>query len=107
MNGLKYFAWAQHGHLQLHAALEMGMSAGKGGSGAARMLDMLPALCACANHEGDEAKAGAQEFKGWASLKRQLTPPVGPLCCCAQGLGRSGRDHLKLLGLAGVLMHCR
>lgn len=47
MNGLKYFAWVQYGHLQLHAALEIGMSAGKGGGGAARMLDMLPALCMC------------------------------------------------------------
>lgn len=62
-------------------------------------------LSACANHEGDEAKAGgAQEFKEWATLKRQLTPPVGPLSCCAQGLGRSGRDHLKLLGLADLSM---
>lgn len=44
VNGLKYFAWVQYGHLQLHAALEIGMSAGKGGGGAARML---PALCMC------------------------------------------------------------
>lgn len=67
-------------------ALEIGMSAGKGGGGAARMLDVLPALCACASREGDKTKAGAQEFKEWAYLKRQLTPAVVPLSCCAQGL---------------------
>lgn len=41
-------------------ALESGMSAGKGGGAAARMLDMLPTLCACASHK---TKAGTQEFK--------------------------------------------
>lgn len=38
------------------SALEMGMSVKKRGSGAARMLGMLPALCAYASHEGDEQK---------------------------------------------------
>lgn len=82
--GLMWMSWnilhgLSMGICNFMPALEIGMSAGKGGGGAARMLDMLPALCACASHEGDKTQGGTQEFKRWATLKRQPTPPVGTL----------------------------
>lgn len=67
---------------------------------------MLPALRACTSHEGDKAKASTQEFKEWASLKGQPTPSVAPLSCCAQGLQRSGRGHLKLLSALHLVCRC-
>lgn len=56
------------------SALEMGVSVRRGGNGAARMLGMLPALCAHASCEFDEQKAAPNNSKK-NGLPRKGSPP--------------------------------